>query len=125
MTYILVFAISFEPINRFIYAYKWMCFHEQCDQMYFRNLCDRVHFCNRCDQMHFHDRCQKDVFLHTSGHTKFVICNDFDRWHCSLVIITIIPLTTPRTNGDYLLRPRTRYKKSKDLPWKETKWFTK
>ena len=72
-----------------IYAYKWMCFREQCDQMYFRNLCDRVHFCNRCDQMHFHDRCQKDVFLHTSGHTKFAICNDFDRWHCSLVIVVL------------------------------------
>ena len=27
-----------------------------------------------------------NVFLHTSGRTKFVICNDFDRWHCSLVL---------------------------------------
>ena len=26
-----------------------------------------------------------DASSHTSGRTKFVICNDFDRWHCSLV----------------------------------------
>ena len=28
-----------------------------------------------------------DVLSHASGNAKFVICNDFDRWHCSLVII--------------------------------------
>ena len=37
-----------------------------------------------------------------------------------IIIIIIIPPFTPRTNGDYLLRPRTRYKKSKDMPWKGT-----
>ena len=38
------------------------------------------------------------------------------------IIFIIIPPFTPRTNGDYLLRPRTRYKKSKDMPWKVRKW---
>ena len=29
------------------------------------------------------------VTTRTSGHTKSAICNDFDRWHCSLVPIVI------------------------------------
>ena len=121
------------------------------------------------------------TYILVFGHTKFAICNDFDRWHCSLVIIIklrtlkfaifcfhkpvgfrsqkkifsrialkiflgmfhqisrlffffarfflffilfilLLPPFTPRTNGDYLLRPRTRYKKSKDMPWKVRKW---
>ena len=27
------------------------------------------------------------TYILVFGHTKFAICNDFDRWHCSLVII--------------------------------------
>ena len=52
----------------------------------------------RCDQMHF----TIGVTTRTSGHTKFAICNDFDRWHCSLVSLC----------GDLTARKRNRAKVS-------------
>ena len=60
-----------------------MRFRERCDQMYFRNRCDRVHF---------RDRCEKDVFLHTSGHTKFVICNDSPGGIVGLLLLLLLLL---------------------------------
>ena len=62
--------------------------------MYIRNWCDRVHFCNWCDQMQFRDRCES-IFLHTCGHTKFVIYNDCVRLplqSCYLCICFRTPL---------------------------------
>ena len=55
--------------------------------------CDQMHFRDRCDQMHFRDRCDQMYYAYIWSH-KFVICNDFERWHCSLVIIIIIILRT-------------------------------
>ena len=64
------------------------------------------------------DRAQ-NFFGHVSSNfpTFFFFCR-----FLFIYFFFVLPPFTPRTNGDYLLRPRTRYKKSKDMPWKVRKW---
>ena len=56
--------------------------------------------------------------------TRFIKFPDFFFFcrFCFYFFIFVLPPFTPRTFGDYLLRPHRRYKKSKDMPWKVRKW---
>ena len=66
--------------------------------------------------MYFRNRCEKNVFLHTSGHTKFVICNDSPG---GIVVLLLFRSLPPVQTGTISSGPVKDTKNLKICPGRE------